>query len=396
MTRKICVITGSRAEFGLLRWLMQEMQHEPELELQVLATGMHLSPEFGLTYREIEQAGFQINAKVEMLLSSDTATAVTKSMGLGLISYADAYERLAPDLIVVLGDRFEIFAAAAAALIAGIPVAHLHGGETTEGAFDEAIRHSITKMSHLHFVAAEEYRRRVIQLGEQPERVFLVGGLGIDAIKRIKLLDIEALEESLGFKFGSRNLLITFHPVTLEGQKNSGEQMAELLAALGKLEDTNMLFTMPNADTGGRELAAMVNQFGASRQNVRVYTSLGQLRYLSCMQYVDAVVGNSSSGLAEAPSMGIATINIGNRQKGRLSASSVIHCEPTRQSISGALGRAFDPSFRATLTSTNNPYGSGGASQKIVEVIKNHDLKNLLKKTFFNLDAKISIMNTSE
>lgn len=249
MSRKICVVTGTRAEFGLLRWLMQEIQHEPALELQVLATGMHLSPEFGLTYREIEQAGFVINAKVEMLLSADTATAVTKSMGLGLISYADAYERLDPDLIIVLGDRFEIFAATAAALIAGIPVAHLHGGETTEGAFDEAIRHSITKMSHLHFVAAEEYRRRVIQLGEQPERVFLVGGLGIDAIKRIKLLDREALEESLGFKFGPRNLLITFHPVTLEGQISSGQQMAELLAALGKLDDTHLLFTMPNADS---------------------------------------------------------------------------------------------------------------------------------------------------
>mgnify|MGYP000373169232 CR=1 FL=1 len=266
MTRKICVVTGTRAEFGLLRWLMQEIQNEPELELQVLATGMHLSPEFGLTYREIEQAGFVITAKVEMLLSADTATAVTKSMGLGLISYADAYERLAPDLIVVLGDRFEIFAATAAALIAGIPVAHLHGGETTEGAFDEAIRHSITKMSHLHFVAAEDYKRRVIQLGEQPERVFLVGGLGIDAIKRIKLLDREGLEASLNFKFGPRNLLITFHPVTLEGQNSSEKQMAELLAALGELGDAHMLFTMPNADTGGRELAAMVNQFAASRQ----------------------------------------------------------------------------------------------------------------------------------
>lgn len=386
MTHKICVVTGTRAEFGLLRWLMQEIQHEPELELQVLATGMHLSPEFGLTYREIEQAGFVINAKVEMLLSADTATAVTKSMGLGLISYADAYERLAPDLIVVLGDRFEIFAATAAALIAGIPVAHLHGGETTEGAFDEAIRHSITKMSHLHFVAAEEYRRRVIQLGEQPERVFLVGGLGIDAIKRIKLLDKGALEESLGFKFGPRNLLITFHPVTLEGQISSGQQMAELLAALGKLDDTHLLFTMPNADTGGRELAAMLNQFAATRQNVRVYTSLGQLRYLSCMKYVDAVVGNSSSGLAEAPSMGIATINIGDRQKGRLSASSVINCEPTQQSISEALSTVFDPSFRSTLTSTKNPYGSGGASEKIAKIIKNHELKNLLKKSFFNLD----------
>jgi len=386
MTRKVCVVTGTRAEFGLLRWLMQEIQHEPELELQVLATGMHLSPEFGLTYREIEQAGFVIDAKVEMLLSADTATAVTKSMGLGLISYADAYERLAPDLIIVLGDRFEIFAATAAAMIAGIPVAHLHGGETTEGAFDEAIRHSITKMSHLHFVAAEEYRRRVIQLGEQPDRVFLVGGLGIDAIKRIKLLDREALEESLGFKFGPRNLLITFHPVTLEGQISSGQQMAELLAALGELDDTHLLFTMPNADTGGRELAAMVNQFAATRKNVRVYTSLGQLRYLSCMKYVDAVVGNSSSGLAEAPSMGIATINIGDRQKGRLSASSVINCEPTQQSISEALSTVFDPSFRSTLTSTKNPYGSGGASEKIAKIIKNHDLKNLLKKSFFNLD----------
>lgn len=387
MTRKICVVTGTRAEFGLLRWLMGEIQYEPDLELQVLATGMHLSPEFGLTYREIEQAGFVIDAKVEMLLSADTTTAVTKSMGLGLISYADAYERLAPDLIVVLGDRFEIFAAAAAAMIAGIPVAHLHGGETTEGAFDEAIRHSITKMSHLHFVAAEEYRRRVIQLGEQPERVFLVGGLGIDAIKRIKLLDREALEESLGFKFGSRNLLITFHPVTLEGQVSSGQQMAELLAALGELDDTHLLFTMPNADTGGRELAAMLNQFAATRQNVRVYTSLGQLRYLSCMKYVDAVVGNSSSGLAEAPSMGIATINIGDRQKGRLSASSVINCESTQQSISGALSLVFDPTFRSTLTSTKNPYGSGGASEKIVKIIKNHDLNNLLKKSFFNLDV---------
>lgn len=386
MTRKICVVTGTRAEFGLLRWLMQEIQHEPELELQVLATGMHLSPEFGLTYREIEQAGFVINAKVEMLLSADTASAVTKSMGLGLISYADAFDRLAPDLIVVLGDRFEIFAATAAALIAGIPVAHLHGGETTEGAFDEAIRHSITKMSHLHFVAAEEYRRRVIQLGEQPETVFLVGGLGIDAIKRIKLLDRVALEESLGFKFGPRNLLITFHPVTLEGQISSGQQMDELLAALGELDDTHLLFTMPNADTGGRELAAMVNQFAATRQNVRVYTSLGQLRYLSCMKYVDAVVGNSSSGLAEAPSMGIATINIGDRQKGRLSASSVINCEPTQQSISRALSTVFDPSFRSTLTRTKNPYGSGGASEKIAKIIKNYDLKDLLKKSFFNLD----------
>jgi GDP/UDP-N,N'-diacetylbacillosamine 2-epimerase (hydrolysing) len=394
MSRKICVVTGTRAEFGLLRWLMQEIEASDALTLQVIATGMHLSPEFGSTYREIEQAGFNIDAKVEMLLSADTASAVTKSMGLGLIGYADAYTRLAPDLVVLLGDRFEIFAAAAAAMIAGIPIAHLHGGETTEGAFDEAIRHSITKMSHLHFVAAEDYRRRVIQLGEQPQKVFLVGGLGIDAIKRIKLLDRKSLEESMGFKFGPRNLLITFHPVTLDSQSNSREQMAAVLAALDELEDTHLIFTMPNADTGGRELATMVNDFVVSHNNARVYTSLGQLRYLSCMKYVDVVVGNSSSGLAEAPSMGIATINIGDRQKGRLSASSVINCEPTLHDMREALSTVFSPSFQSKVKSTKNPYGSGGASEKIVEVIKNYDLNNLLKKTFFNLP--IGELSTSD
>lgn len=384
MSRKICIITGTRAEFGLLRWLMQAVQNEPNLELQVIATGMHLSPEFGLTYLEVEQAGFEIDAKVEMLLSADTATAVTKSMGLGLIGFADAYSRLSPDLIVVLGDRFEILAAASAALIAGIPVAHLHGGETTEGAFDEAIRHSITKMSHLHFVAAEDYRRRVIQLGEQPERVFLVGGLGIDAIQRIKLLDRTALETSLNFKLGRKNLLITFHPVTLDAI-SSQHQMSELLAALGELTDTSFIFTMPNADTGGRELAAMVDAFVTSHGNAQAYASLGQLRYLSCMQYVDGVIGNSSSGLTEAPSLGVGTINIGDRQKGRLSASSVINCQPSVDSIREALDKLFDPVFRSTLDQTINPYGNGGASNKIVDILSTHPIKNLLKKSFYDI-----------
>lgn len=369
-----------------MRWLMEDVRVTQGLELQVLATGMHLSPEFGLTYREIEQAGFSIDAKVEMLLSADSATAVTKSMGLGLIGYADAYARLDPDLIVVLGDRFEIFAAVAAALIAGIPVAHLHGGELTEGAFDDAIRHSITKMSHLHFVAAEDYRRRVIQLGEQPERVFLVGGLGIDAIKRIKLLDRPALEASLDFKLGQRNLLVTFHPVTLEGQ-SSGQQMAELLAALGDLEDTHLIFTMPNADTGGRELAGMVDAFVAKRPMARVYSSLGQLRYLSCMQLVDGVVGNSSSGLAEAPSMAVGTVNIGDRQSGRLQADSVINCSSDRKSIKQAIERLYDPDFRALLSLTVNPYGNGGASQKIVRVLQECTLDSILKKRFYDLPA---------
>jgi GDP/UDP-N,N'-diacetylbacillosamine 2-epimerase (hydrolysing) len=384
MSRKICVVTGTRAEFGLLRWLMQEIEASDALTLQVIATGMHLSPEFGSTYREIEQAGFTIAARVEMLLSADTASAVTKSMGLGLIGYADAYARLAPDLVVLLGDRFEIFAAAAAAMIAGIPIAHLHGGETTEGAFDEAIRHSITKMSHLHFVAAEDYRKRVIQLGEQPERVFLVGGLGIDAIKRTTPMTREALEASLKFSFGPRNLLITFHPVTLESQ-SSAHQMNELLKALDGLEDTHLIFTMPNADTGGRELTAMVDAFVATHPNARAYSSLGQLRYLSCMHFVDGVVGNSSSGLAEAPSMGIGTIDIGDRQRGRLRAASVIHCEPSQVQITQALHTLYSSAFKACLSQVVNPYGTGGASQRIVEVLAAHPLDQLIKKKFHDI-----------
>ena len=388
MSRKICVVTGTRSEFGLMRWLMQEISASDGLTLQVIATGMHLSPEFGSTYRDIEQAGFKIDARVEMLLSADTASAVTKSMGLGLIGYADAYVLLAPDLVVLLGDRFEVFAAAAAAMIAGIPIAHLHGGETTEGAFDEAIRHSITKMSHLHFVAAEDYRRRVIQLGEQPERIFLVGGLGVDAIKRFTLMDREALQASLDFKLGQRNLLITFHPVTLELQ-NSRLQMGELLAALDELTDTHLIFTMPNADNGSRELAEMVENFVTTHGNARVFTSLGQMHYLSCMKFVAGVVGNSSSGLSEAPTMGIGTINIGDRQKGRLSATSVINCEPTLESIREALLRLFEPSFQSALKNTKNPYGDGGATEKIIEVIRSHSYEHLLKKTFYDLPVLV-------
>lgn len=384
MRRKICIITGTRAEFGLLRWLMKEVQKEKSLELQVIVTGMHLSPEFGLTFQEVEQDGFAIDAKVEMLLSADTASAVTKSIGLGLIGFSDAYSRLCPNLIVVLGDRFEIFAAATAALIAGIPVAHLHGGEITEGAFDEALRHSITKMSHLHFVGAEDYRRRVIQLGEEPERVFLVGGLGVDAIKRITFLERSVLETSLNFKLGHKNLLITFHPVTLDAN-SSKHQMSELLNALGELKDTNLIFTMPNADTGGRELFDMVTTFVKSHQNSRVYKSLGQVRYLSCMRYMDGVVGNSSSGLAEAPSLGVGTINIGDRQRGRLFASSVINCQPNLDSIRKALDRLFDPSFQSALEKTVNPYGDGGASKRIVKTLCTHDIGNLLKKSFYDV-----------
>lgn len=394
MTRKICVITGTRAEYGLLRWVMQGIKDDPELTLQIIATGMHLSPEFGLTYREIERDGFQINRKIEMLTSSDTQVGIAKSMGLGMIGFADALNELRPDLIVVLGDRFEIFAAVSAALVARIPVAHLHGGETTEGAFDEALRHSITKMSHLHFVAAKVYRQRVIQLGEQPERVFLVGGLGIDNIKRLKLLDRAELEASLDFKLGQRNLLITFHPVTLE-TATAAEQMTELLAALAELQNTQLVFTLPNADTDGRTLIGMIEQFVSQHANARAYTSLGQLRYLSCIAHVDGVVGNSSSGLAEAPSFKKGTINIGDRQRGRLQAASVINCEPTRQSIAAALERLYSADFQANLRQARNPYGEGGASEKVVETIKHYATDGIAKKVFNDL-ANVDGGKTSE
>jgi GDP/UDP-N,N'-diacetylbacillosamine 2-epimerase (hydrolysing) len=305
-------------------------------------------------------------------------------MGLGLIGFGDAFARLRPDILVLLGDRFEVLAAAAAALVAAIPVAHLHGGETTEGAFDEAIRHAVTKMSHLHFVAAEEYRRRVIQLGERPEHVYLVGGLGIDGIVRTPLMDRAALEASLGIGLGARHLLITFHPVTLEQQSSAG-QMAELLAALAMLSDTRLVFTLPNADTGSRELRQMIDAFVADHSNAVAFASLGHLRYVSCLKLAAGVVGNSSSGLIEAPSLGVGTVNIGNRQRGRLKADSVIDCPPEREAILRAIRQVEEPGFQQRLRHTVNPYGHGGASEKIVETLRSVVLDGIVKKSFRNL-----------
>jgi GDP/UDP-N,N'-diacetylbacillosamine 2-epimerase (hydrolysing) len=384
MTRRICVVTGTRADYGLVRWVMEGITQTPDLDLQIVATGMHLSPEFGLTYREIEKDGFVIDAKVDMKLESDAPAGLARSMGLGLIGFGEALEQLQPDVMLVLGDRFEMLPAVAAATVARIPVAHVHGGEATEGAFDEGIRHAITKMSHLHFVAADEYRRRVIQLGEDPERVFLVGGLGVDSIKKLTLLDCAQLESRLKFQLGPRNLLITFHPVTLENATSSG-QMAELLAALDAREDTKLIFTMPNADTGGRVLIDMIKAFVADHPNARAHTSLGHLVYLSCIQHVDAVVGNSSSGLTEAPSFGKGTINIGDRQRGRLKAESVIDCSPDRASIARAFERLYSPAFQSALRSVRNPYGEGGASEQIVRVLRDYPLASILKKSFYDL-----------
>lgn len=384
MKRKVCVVTGTRAEYGLLFWLMKEIQADPDLELQIIVTGMHLSPEFGLTYKEIE-IDFKISKKIEMLLSSDTSIAISKSMGLAQISFAEAYDELKPDMIVVLGDRYEIFSAVSAAMIARIPIAHLHGGETTEGAFDESIRHSITKMSHLHFTATDEYRNRVIQLGEQPDRAYNVGGMGIENIKHLKFLSKDEFEKSIDFKLNKKNLLVTFHPVTLENS-TAKEQFQELLDAIDILENTNIIFTKANSDTHGRIINTMIDEYVTKNSHKTVaFTSLGQVRYLSALQFVDAVVGNSSSGLAEAPSFKIGTINIGDRQKGRLQASSVIDCDPTQKGIEKAFEKLYSNEFQENLINTQNPYGDGCASKQIIDILKKVDLSNILKKSFYNL-----------
>lgn len=384
--KRICVVTGTRAEYGLLRWVMQGIKESPKLELQIIVTGAHLESAFGSTYRDIETDGFHIDRKVDMCLSSDTPIGITKSLGTALTGFADALGELKPDLMVLLGDRYELLAAASAATMARIPIAHLHGGETTEGAFDDAIRHALTKMAHLHFVAAEPYRRRVIQMGEAPERTFNVGGLGADALAKFKLMRRDELEQSLGFRFGPRNLLVTFHPVTLE-PGTAACQMKGLLAALADLRDTHLILTMPNADTESKILFEMINAFVATRPHTaKAFASLGNLRYLSCVAQVDGVVGNSSSGLLEVPSFQKGTINIGDRQKGRLKASSVIDCAADRTDIATAIARLYEPEFQLQLKCVENPYGKGGASEKIVGFLENLDFSNLLRKRFHDLE----------
>jgi GDP/UDP-N,N'-diacetylbacillosamine 2-epimerase (hydrolysing) len=305
-------------------------------------------------------------------------------MGLGMIGCAKAFNDLKPDLCIVLGDRFEIFSAVSAAMIAKIPMAHLHGGEATEGVIDEPIRHSITKMSHLHFVAAKEYKNRVIQLGEQPNRVFNVGGLGIDNINKLKLLSRGSFEQAINFSLGEKNILVTFHPVTLESS-TAEIQFKELLDALDDLEDTKIIFTKANSDTDGRVINSMIDDYVTNHDNTISFTSMGQLNYLSALQFVDAVVGNSSSGLLEAPSFKIGTIDIGDRQKGRIKADSVINCSPEKEDISKSLGGLYSKDFQNIVKNTKNPYGSGGASKKIISIIRDINLKGVLKKTFYDL-----------
>ena len=383
--RKICIVTGTRADYGLLSWLMKSIKKDPGLKLQIIATGMHLSPEFGLTYQEIQEDGFVIDKMFEMLVSGDSPIATTKSTGLGLIGFASSFQELDPDLIILLGDRFEVLAAAISATFARIPIAHIHGGETTEGAFDEAIRHSITKMSWFHFVSTKQYEKRVVQMGEDPERVFNVGALGVEAVKKINLLSKKDLMEKTGIRFKNKNLIITYHPVTLENE-TSKENIQALLDVLYDLEDIYLIFTMPNADSDNRVIARKINQF-VERQNERsiVFTSMGQLNYLSTLQFVDGVIGNSSSGLIEAPSFNIGTVNIGDRQKGRLSSNSVIDCQPNIKSIRSAIKILYSKDFQKALPNYDNIYGDGSTSKKIIDVLKNKKTPKELKKKFYDL-----------
>ena len=382
--KKICIVTGSRAEYGLLYWFLKEVDFDKDLELQLIVTGMHLSPEFGLTHKEIEK-DFKIDKKIDMQLSFDTSVGISRSMGIAQTSIAEAYNELKPDIVVVLGDRYEIFSAASAAMIAKIPIAHIHGGEITEGSWDDCIRHCISKMSHLHFTATEEYKNRVTQLGEHPDRVFNVGGVGIENIKRLKLLSKNELENLINFKLNKKNLLITFHPVTLENN-TSQKQFQELLDTIKELDDTNIIFTKTNSDLNGKVINKMIDKYTIENPKKSVaFISLGQLGYLSTLQYVDAVVGNSSSGLLEAPSFKIGTINIGDRQKGRIKASSVIDCDPKKNSILTALTELYSEKFIKTLKTSINPYGDGHSSQKIINKLKNVNLKNILKKSFYDL-----------
>ena len=383
--RKICVITGTRAEFGLLRPLIELIANDNELQLQLIATGMHLSPEFGYTLNEITEAGFMVDKKVECLLSSDSSIGVSKTIALAISGFADALAELTPDLVVVLGDRTEILGAVIATAMVNIPIAHLHGGETTEGAYDEAIRHSITKFSHLHFTSTEAYRKRVIQLGEQPEKVFNVGAIGLDAVKKLKLLNKEEFENSIGFKLKKRNVLITYHPVTLEKEAPI-ETFENVLTALDELTDTALIFTHANSDKNGRIINKMITEYVSSHKDKAVeFKSLGQLRYLSALQYVDFVIGNSSSGILEVPVFYIPTINIGDRQRGRICNESVINSNNSLEDIKKSITFALDKTFREKIQQQKLLYGNGTAAEKILQIIKEHNHISI-KKSFYNID----------
>ncbi|MBM7540035.1 UDP-N-acetylglucosamine 2-epimerase [Amphibacillus cookii] len=387
--KRICILTATRAEYGLLKPLLDRLTNEQSIDLKIVATGAHLSPEFGLTYRDIESDGFCIDKKIEILVSADSPASISKSMGLAMMGFADYFSENKPDLLVVLGDRYETLAVAIVAMNERIPIAHLYGGETTEGAIDESIRHAITKLSYLHFTSTSAYRDRVIQLGEDPTRVYTVGGLGVENILQYDLMSKEELVNAINFNLNRPYAMVTFHPVTLEDNRVE-EQCQALLNAIASYPKMQFVFTKANADAHGRIINAMIDKYVEEHHHAVAFTSLGLRRYLSGLRYATCVIGNSSSGLLEAPSFGIPTINIGDRQRGRLEASSVITCHPSELEIKKAIEIALSPEFRQKAKETINPYGDGNTSEKIVTKI-NDFLKNdkiELKKTFYDCGGK--------
>lgn len=386
--RKICVVTGTRAEYGLLSRLMWMINESDQTMLQLVVTNMHLSPKYGNTYQEIEADGFTIDYRVPIIDedAEDNSLTTVLSMSKALAGYADAYATLKPDMLVVLGDRYEILAAATAALIMRIPIAHISGGDVTEGAFDDAIRHSITKMSQLHFPSTEEYRRRVIQLGEQPDRVFNVGATGVENIKRIPLMSKREIEQEIDFEIDDKTILVTYHPVTLGG-RTAKEDIDDFIAALQEKKDLRVIFTMPNSDTGSQFIVDAINKFVVCNSHrAKAYKSLGVKRYLSVMKQVAAVVGNSSSGLVEVPSFGIPTLNIGDRQKGRLAATSVYNCAPDKDAVLKGLDVVMSESFRLEAKRTHNPYEKENTAEEIFKIISTYPLDELNQKHFYDIN----------
>lgn len=384
MTLNLAVATGTRAEYGLLRNLIKLIDTSKEFNLILLVTGTHLSKKYGLTYKEIEKDNIPIKRKINIALNGDKPIDISNSTALGIQGFSKAYKELSPDLLILLGDRFEMLSAVIPALYENIPIAHIHGGEITEGLIDEAIRHSITKFSNFHFVASETYRKRVIQLGESPERVFNVGGMGVDSLKSIKLKSIKELEEELKIQFLAKSLIITFHPVTLE-KESSKKYVTELINALEKLKNTTLIITLPNADMDNHQIISSWKLFAQGREDTYLFHSLGQEKYFSLLKQVDGVVGNSSSGLLEVPYFKKGTINIGQRQKGRLKSNTVIDCEPNEKEISKAIQYLYSDSFKSELKNIKCPYGDPGASKKILEILKKLNIKKTTKKIFYDL-----------
>lgn len=387
--RRVCVVTGTRAEYGLLYWILRAIMDEPSLEMQIVVTGSHLEPAFGLTYRQIEADGFAISAKVDMQLDQDGEVAAAKAMGRAVSGFADALNRLEPDIVVVLGDRYEILAAAQAALLLRIPVGHIHGGESTEGAIDEAIRHAITKMSHIHCVAAAAYAQRVIQLGEQPHNVHIVGAAGFDQLHRTPLLDRGPLERAIDFELGDLNFLVALHPETISGQ-DAGQQVRPLLDALGAYPDACVVFTGSNADPAGRRMSDLLKEYAADNAERCCYhESLGQERFLSLLREVDVIIGNSSSGIIEAPALGTPVVNIGDRQRNRLRAPAVVDCASDCDAIRAAIALALTPQHRVLAKRKLTPYGTPGAAERIVRILRDTPLDGILKKRFYDLPGHL-------